>query len=136
MGDGPPCRLFVFLAREAPIGVILRRGPTGWARLTLWHTDRDLFVPGQWFGGRIYEDRCDIAPDGSLFLYFARKESAAAQAGGYGHAWTALSRPPYFTALALWPQSSTYLGGGVFLDRRTIALNGCPLEPHPDHPPR
>jgi hypothetical protein len=126
--------LYVFLAREAPVGVVLRRGPSAWAQLTVWDTEGDVFAHGQWLRGRVYEDRCDLSPDGSLFLYFARKESARARAAGYGYAWTALSRPPYFTALALWPQDSTWLGGGVFRDGRTVELNGCGLGTHPDHP--
>jgi hypothetical protein len=73
----------VFLAREAPIGVILRRGPTQWAQLTVWRTDRDIFAHGQWMRARVYEDRCDLAPDGSLFLYFTRKGSRRAAAAGY-----------------------------------------------------
>ena len=66
-----PCRLFVYLAREAPIGVVLRRGPSAWARLSVWHTNTDSFEHGQWFKGRVYERRSDVSADGSLFVYFA-----------------------------------------------------------------
>src|SRR5919198_5909820 len=71
-----PCRLFVYLAREAPVGVVLRRGPSAWVRLSVWHTDTDAFEHGQWFKGRVYERRCDVSADGSLFVYFARKTKA------------------------------------------------------------
>src|SRR5205085_2662950 len=94
------------------------------------------FEHGQWLHGRVYEDRCDLSPDGAFFLYFARQDRRGAVEAGYGYAWTALSRPPYFTALALWPQRSTWLGGGVFEGRRTLLLNTCGIEPHPDHPPK
>ena len=36
--------------------------------------------------------------------------------------WTAVSRPPYFTALALWPSIGTWTGGGVFRSEREIVL--------------
>jgi hypothetical protein len=39
--------------------------------------------------------------------------------------WTAMSRPPYLTALALWPNfDHRYYGGGFFGDRRTVYLYG------------
>lgn len=36
--------------------------------------------------------------------------------------WTALSRPPYFTALALWPSFGHWTGGGYFVSRDHVAL--------------
>jgi len=46
----------------------------------------------------------DLSPDGQLFLYAARKaETPERRASDYTHKWTAISKPPYFTALALWP---------------------------------
>jgi hypothetical protein len=55
----------------------------------------------------------------------------------YTDVWTAVSKPPYFTALALWPKGNSYNGGGVFDDDRTIRLNHNPerMEAHPDHQP-
>ena len=53
---GPvPCRLLVILAREAPVGVIFRRGPSRRVELIQWHTDTDRFEREQWFKGRINE---------------------------------------------------------------------------------
>lgn len=41
-GDGfTPGRAFAIMAREAPRAVSLRRGPTDWVQLSLWHTDTD-----------------------------------------------------------------------------------------------
>ena len=126
------CSLYVILAREAPRAVILRRGGTGVVRLILWQTDTDEFEPGQWFRGRIHGEFSDLSPDGRLFIYAAGKQSmAAARASEYGYAWTAISRPPYLTALALWPaakpvRGSIYDGGGLFVDGRTVLLD------HPD----
>ena len=45
--------------------------------------------------------------------YFARKSSGAANAYPRD-TWVAISRPPYFTALALWFVGGTYCMGGCF----------------------
>jgi hypothetical protein len=74
-----PARLFVILARRAPVGVIFRRGPSPWVQLIRWDTEHDRFEHGQWFHGRIYERRCDLSPDGSLLIYFASKFSGRAR---------------------------------------------------------
>jgi hypothetical protein len=47
----PPCRLFVFHAREKPVALILRRGPARWYHLIAWRTDTDTFEHGAWFRG-------------------------------------------------------------------------------------
>lgn len=127
----PACRLFILTARERPFALILRRGPSAWYHLIAWHTDTDRFEHGAWFRGRIYEERCDLSPDGELFLYFAlqgRKFSTS-----YGGAWTAVSRSPWLHALTLWPHGSTWGGGGRFVGRRKVVLRGSG-KPHPDHP--
>jgi hypothetical protein len=129
----PACRLHVVLAREAPVAVILRRGPSAWYQVILWHTDRDRFEDGAWFKGRLYEERCDLSPDGQLFLYFALQ--GARWRTSYKGTWTAVSRPPWLHALVLWPQGDTWGGGGRFIGKRKVALfTGLPLATHPDHP--
>jgi hypothetical protein len=115
-------RLHVYLARDAPLGVVLRRGPSAWARLSLWHTESDTFDHGQWIRGRVYERRGDLAPDGSLFVAFVRSGVAGLPAQRQADSWIAISRPPYFTALALWWIGGTYCGGGLFPDRRSVWL--------------
>lgn len=42
-----PCRLAVFLATGAPLGVVLRRGPSDWTQLIYWDRRSDRFEPGQ-----------------------------------------------------------------------------------------
>ena len=116
----PATRLFAILARDAPVGVIFRRGPTRHVQLIKWQLGRDHFEYGQWFKGRIYERRCDLSPSGDLLLYFAAKY------GSRGGAWTAISRPPYLTALALWHKSDSWGGGGMFERERQVALNHKP----------
>lgn len=132
-----PCRLAVFLATAAPTSVILRRGPSDWAQLVLWDRRSDSFEPGQWFHGRVYERRCDLSPDGRLFIYFAAKHGRQDDDDGVGEAWTAISRPPYFTALALWPSIGSWYGGGVFTSERDVMLDvTCGNAPHPDFQPK
>ena len=127
-----PCRLAVFLSRRSPAAVVLRRGPSAWAQLTLWDRATDTFTPGQWFHGRVYERRCDLSPDGRFFLYFAAKHGRARDDNDIGEAWTAISRPPYFTALTLWTNLGSWYGGGVFKSDKRVVLDAtCTLTPHP-----
>lgn len=126
------CRLFVIFARSAPLAVILRRGPTKWYQLIEWDTRRDVFMDGAWFKGRIYEERCDLSPDGQLFLYFCHGGRTRA---GYTDSWTAVSRPPWLHALTLWPWGTTYGGGGRFVGNRRVVLRiAMPIATHPKHP--
>ncbi|MBV9073048.1 MAG: hypothetical protein JOZ10_05395 [Acidobacteria bacterium] len=56
----------------------------------------------------------------------------------YTYAWTAVSKPPYLTALALWPKGDCWHGGGLFEDAKTVLLNHRPevAKAHPDHMPK
>lgn len=115
-------KLFVIFAKSESTAVIIRRGPSRWHHVIQWDTNRDVFTNGAWFKGRIYEDKCDLSPDGKLFLYFVLQGSRAGTE--FTHAWTAISRTPWMHALALWPQGTTYGGGGRFLDSKTLTLRG------------
>jgi len=131
-----PPRLYVILAREANKAVVIRRGPSEWTRLSLWHTDTDQVEHGQWLHARLYPERCDLSPDGSLFIYFAFHDNRAnwqAKPEEYTGIYTAISRPPYFKALALWSGHDTWGGGGKFLDNRRVYVSAAP-ETHPNHP--
>jgi hypothetical protein len=77
----------------------------------------DTFQCGQWLKGRVYERRCDPSPNGELLLYFA------ANYGKPYRSWSAISRPPFLTALALWPKGDGWGGGGHFLSENRIELN-------------
>jgi hypothetical protein len=126
--QGSPCRLFVYLARAAPVGVVLRRGPSDWVRLSLWHTETDTFEHGQWMRARVFERRSDLSADGSLFVAFVRGSAGPNQ--GNTDTWVAVSRPPWFTALALWFVGGTYYTGGYFPDRQHLWLGW--ESPQPD----
>jgi hypothetical protein len=43
--------------------------------------------------------------------------------------WTAVSKPPFFTALAIWPSLGTWTGGGCFGEDGAICLAEFGLEP-------
>jgi len=132
-------RLFIIFARKSATAVIFRRGPSKWVQLIKWDTKTDTFESGQWFHGRIYERRADLSPDGSLLIYFAqKKEDRTMKDSEYTYAWTAVSKPPYLTALALWPKGDCWHGGGLFKSNKTVVLNHKPAvaKPHPNHLPQ
>ncbi len=129
----PPPRLFVIMARDAPAAVVIRRGPASWARVTFWNTASDVLTPGSWFRGRIYEEKCDLSPDGELLVYAAYRGRRLRTS--YSDSWTAISRAPWLHALVLWPMGTTYGGGGRFMDNRRVVLRGAGAA-HPDHPLR
>jgi hypothetical protein len=126
-----PPRLFVIFAKSAHEAVIFRRGPTTWCHVIRWNTQNDTFYRGAWFKGRIYPEKCDLSPDGELLLYFVHQGSRLLT--NYTDAWTAISRTPWLTAIGLWPQGTTYGGGGRFTGNRSAIIRGQ-LSAHPDHP--
>lgn len=126
-------RLFVLFARDAPVGVVLRRGPSAWTQVIRWDTSNDVLTDGAWLKGRIYAEKCDVSPDGELLLYFCHHGRFRE---GYTDSWTAVSRVPYLHALALWPSGTTYGGGGRFVGRRKLVLRAGSAKTHPDHPAR
>lgn len=118
----PPCRVDLVFARKAPLAVILRRGPSRWVRMVVWHTKTDHFVDGEWWRGRIYAEKCGLSPDGQLFVYFGYQWKPRYIPEGV-FAFTAVSRLPGFKPVALWPADSFWGGGGRFLNNRTVSLN-------------
>ncbi len=71
---------------------------------------------GQWLNARIHEHRCDLSPSGNHLVYFACRG---------GRCWTALSKAPWLTAVAYWPQSDSWMGGGAFTADGKLWLNGA-----------
>lgn len=133
-----PPRLFVIMAKSASVAVIVKRGPARWAQVVLWDTRGDVFNDGAWIRGRIYAEKCDLSPDGQLFVYAAFQGQRLGTS--YSDSYTAVSRPPWLHALALWPMHTTYGGGGRFSDDRRLTVRGvAPEQPaaaaHPDHRP-
>jgi hypothetical protein len=113
------CRLWVLLARSARVAAIFRRGPSHQVQLIKWDLKDDSFEHGQWLNGRVYERRCDLSPAGTLVIYFAATYKEPLRS------WTAISKVPWFTAVAMWPKGDGWNGGGYFKG---------PYEIHLDHP--
>lgn len=123
MPANPECHLFVIFAREAHQAVIFRHGPHLWTQIILWDTNADTFTDGQWFKGTIYTERCDVSPDASKMIYFAAKHYKRFNPdAAVKNNWTAISRPPYLTAFAMWDASDTWGGGGYFEDDNTLYI--------------
>ena len=116
------CRLYAILARDGRSAVVFRRGPSRKVLVLRWWLKSDKIELGQWFHGRIYERRCDLSADGELLLYFAAKWRAPIAS------WTALSRTPYLTALALWPKGDAWGGGGMIDGPKVVCLNHASMD--------
>ncbi len=114
-------RIHVLLAKEAPYGVVIRRGPSKQVCTIGWNREEDTFQIGQWLKGRIYERRSDLSPDGKLMIYFAMNGAWTSESKG---SWSAISRAPYLKAVGFWPQGNCWFGGGLFVDNDTYWLNG------------
>ncbi len=115
-----PARIHVLLARQAAVGLVLRRGPSKQVAAILWDRHRDEFRLGQWLKGRIYERRSDLSPDGKYFIYFAVNGRWKSETRG---AWTAISKAPYLKALALFAKGDCWHGGGLWTGKRQYWLN-------------
>lgn len=90
-----------------------------------WNLQNDAITPGQWLIGRVDPGPCGLSPRGDLLVYEARKGERM---------FTAICRPPYFTALAYWQYESPWTGGGFFPDDSTVVLGlrfGGPPEGEP-----
>lgn len=115
-----PARLHVLLAREAKVGLVIRRGPSKSVSTVLWNRERDTFKLGQWLRGRIYERRCDLSPHGKHFIYFAMNGRWQSETKG---SWTAISCVPYLKAISLFAKGDCWHGGGLFLSDKEFWLN-------------
>lgn len=117
-------RLHVLLAREAPIGLVIRHGTAKSVCTLLWNRKKDTFALGQWMRGRIETETCDLSPDGAHFLYTARKyalSKLSKYVDPYGsvETWTVVSRAPYLKAVAYYPHR---WAGGWFLNRHEYCI--------------
>jgi len=120
--DPTSARLYGLIARSAQRAVIFRRGPSRQVRLLVWNLATDKIEGGQWFNGRVYEHRCDLTPNGDALVYFAASYKPPF------YSWTAISKPPFLTALALWPKGDCWGGGGLFENAQDLQLNHLPRD--------
>ena len=65
---------------------------------------------------------CDLSPSGDLPLYFAAKYKEPLRS------WTAISKPPFLTALAMWAKGDGWGGSGPFDTELSIQLSHRPGE--------
>lgn len=115
-----PARIHVLLARDAKVGVVLRRGPSKSVCSVLWNRKTDEFHVGQWLRGKIYERRSDLSPDGRHLIYFATNGRWETETGG---SWTAISKAPWLKAIVLLGKGDCWHGGGLFTDSDKYWLN-------------
>ena len=113
-------RIHVLLARDARLGLVIRRGPSKSVCTILWNRKTDEFKLGQWLRGRIYERRSDISPDGKHFIYFAMNGKWESETKG---SWTAISRTPFLEAVTLFAKGDCWHGGGLFVNDERYWLN-------------
>ncbi|MBL8589771.1 MAG: hypothetical protein JNK46_14665 [Methylobacteriaceae bacterium] len=118
--DPDSARLYALVARTARRAVVFRRGPSKRVRMLVWNLASDTLEPGQWVKGRVYERRCDLSPDGEFVACFVANHRQPY------YAWTTISRPPFFTALQLWPKGDCWGGGGLFESGAHFRLNHRP----------
>jgi len=116
----PPARLHVLTARSRPVAVVLRRGPTKWYQVLLYHTDTDVIEYGPWFHGRLYEHRCDLSDDGRYLVYFA------ASGGLMRTTWTGVSEPPSLSPVMTFGYADTWGGGGIWTGPKMLAFDQSP----------
>ncbi|QDT63065.1 hypothetical protein [Calycomorphotria hydatis] len=118
--DEFPARLHVLLARDSPMAVVIRRGPSKQVATLSWNRESDRFSLGQWMKGRIYERRSDISPDGKHLIYFALNGKWTSETRG---SWTAISIAPYLRAKTIYAQGDAWNGGGLWLANNRYWLN-------------
>ena len=106
----------VIIARNAAVAVIFRRGPSRRMRMLRWNLCNDKIEEGQWIEAGIPVTRCDVSPNGELVACFVASHRRAPGT------WTAISRPPWFTALAVWPKGDSWGGGGLFVSDQHFLL--------------
>ena len=75
------------------------------------------FIRGQWVHHRVYESSGDVSFDGKLVVYHGFNGHRVSGRAG----WTAVSRPPFFTALAMWKHEFPG-GGGLFTGNRELVV--------------
>ncbi|MBS1721416.1 MAG: hypothetical protein JSS66_00250 [Armatimonadetes bacterium] len=106
--------------------------------MLLWNLDTDEVTPGQWVTSRVHTDWCDVSPNGRYLVslladYSDRHARKVERNHGLSDRWavtnwTTISRPPYFTALAVWFGGSYAGGGGWWDDDETLRFYGFSRE--------
>ncbi len=132
-----PARIYGILAPKAKRVVLFRRGPSQHTLQLVWDLETDRVTPGQWIKGKVFVERSDVSQDGR-YLIAAVSNYTRMHGENPLDFWTAISRPPYFTAIAFFESTSTYEGGGFWKSKTEVWLNnfiGCWEEKQGVKPP-
>ena len=108
-------KIQIAFAENGRHGVILRQGPSKWTRMIKWDTKTDRLTEGQWIHSKVRY--FDINSDASLILCFI--QSYRREPG----TWVALSKPPWFTARAIWKIGDSWGGYCQFLTDKKIYVS-------------
>lgn len=95
------------------MAVVFRRGPSKQVQMLTWDLDTNKITQGQWLKHRAYTEGADLTPDGRYLIYNAATHDPNL---GTAQSYVAISKPPFFTALALYPTPDLDEGGAMFLD--------------------
>ncbi len=106
--------------------VLYRRSRLTTYVLMLDHKDR--LHKGSRFYGRLFPERCDVSPDGKLFVYFALRGRKTGESSEPA-TWTAVCSPPWLKAHLFCPNGSTWGGGGLFLRDHRLVVIDTPEQP-------
>ncbi len=87
-----------------------------------YNKNKENFVLGSRFYGKLYPERCSISLDGQHFLYFARRGTSQSKEEHQFDYWTAICCPPSITAQFLLGHNDAWFGGGRFIDKRTLFI--------------
>ncbi|EBA12083.1 hypothetical protein [Roseobacter sp. CCS2] len=113
MKTAPLLQLYLFFATENDQALILRRSEKKLYNLISWDLATDTFTEGQWLRKSVRAENCALSHNGQYFIYGVDNADPNQRAGPQ---YTVISRAPWFTALALFPQKSAWRCGGWFLD--------------------
>ena len=118
--EGTPASvgLSVIRARDVPIALIFRRGPTKQVRMVRWDMRRDDFLRGQWLAGRVYPYASEISPDGTYVDYQGMRR---------GTTWRAITKLPYLITARSILSSSSAASASWALFRISIRLPSWPI---------
>lgn len=123
-------RIYGILAPKANKVVLLRRGPSRLTLQLVWDLETDKFTCGQWIRAHVFCRRCDVSPDGRYLVgafsdYKQRRKVTLSERTNAEamRVWTAINRPPYYTALALWFSCGSYNNGGIWESKTSVGLN-------------
>ena len=91
-----------------------------------WDLQTDKITPGQWLKHRAYTEFADLSSDGRYLIYNAATHNLT---HAVGSSYVAISKPPFFTAVALYPTPGFEEGAGAFLDNRRFWVAASGLVP-------